>query len=104
MAAGRLRRRARDARPVPSRERSVVEQAAGHRGRSRARRRSLIDASPSRRREDGDGADDEGARLIALNMVMNGTPREEIDRYLAENFRLTDRRGLLDEVYSSFEN
>jgi cell division septum initiation protein DivIVA len=50
------------------------------------------------------GGDDESARLIALNMVMNRTPRDEIDRYLAENFRLTDRRGLLDEVYSSFEN
>jgi DivIVA domain-containing protein len=49
------------------------------------------------------GGDDESARLIALNMVMNRTPRDEIDRYLAENFRLTDRRGLLDEVYSSFE-
>ena len=50
------------------------------------------------------GGDDESARLIALNMVMNSTPREEIDRYLAENFKLTDRRGLLDEVYSSFES
>jgi hypothetical protein len=50
------------------------------------------------------GADDESARLIALNMVMNRTPRDEIDRYLAENFRLTDRRGLLDDVYSSFED
>ena len=50
------------------------------------------------------GGEDESARLIALNMVMNRTPREEIDRYLAENFRLTDRRGLLDEVYSSFED
>jgi DivIVA domain-containing protein len=50
------------------------------------------------------GGDDASARLIALNMVMNRTPRDEIDRYLAENFRLTDRRGLLDEVYSSFED
>jgi DivIVA domain-containing protein len=50
------------------------------------------------------GVEDESARLIALNMVMNRTPREEIDRYLAENFKLTDRRGLLDEVYSSFES
>jgi DivIVA domain-containing protein len=49
------------------------------------------------------GADDDGARLIALNMALNGTPREETDRYLAENFKLTDRRGLLDEVYSSVE-
>ena len=49
------------------------------------------------------GGDDDGARLIALNMALNGTPREEADRYLAENFKLTDRRGLLDEVYSSVE-
>ncbi|HWF35338.1 MAG TPA: DivIVA domain-containing protein [Solirubrobacteraceae bacterium] len=51
-----------------------------------------------------DGSDDtEGARLIALNMALNGTPREETDRYLADNFRLADRRALLDEVYSSVE-
>jgi len=51
-----------------------------------------------------DGDDDtEGARLIALNMALNGTPREETDRYLAENFQLADRGGLLDEVYSSVE-
>ncbi len=49
------------------------------------------------------GGDDDGARLIALNMALNGTPREEADKYLAENFKLTDRRGLLDDVYSSVE-
>jgi DivIVA domain-containing protein len=54
--------------------------------------------------ESADGADDaEGARLIALNMALNGTPREETDRYLAENFRLGDRSALLDEVYASVE-
>lgn len=51
-----------------------------------------------------DGSDDtEGARLIALNMALNGTPRDETDRYLAENFQLPDRAGLLDEVYASVE-
>ncbi len=45
--------------------------------------------------------DAEGARLVALNMVLNGTPREEVDRYLAENFALGDRQGLLDEVYAA---
>jgi DivIVA domain-containing protein len=45
-----------------------------------------------------DGA--EGARLIALNMALNGTPREETQRYLAENFELDDVDGLLNEVYS----
>ena len=48
-----------------------------------------------------EGSDDsEGARLIALNMALNGTPRDETDRYLAENFQLEDRDKLLDEVYA----
>ena len=45
-------------------------------------------------------ADTEGARLIALNMALNGTSREETDRYLAANFDLPDRGALLDEVYA----
>ncbi len=45
--------------------------------------------------------DIEGARLVALNMALNGTPREETDRYLAANFALSDRATLLDEVYAS---
>lgn len=45
----------------------------------------------------------EGARLIALNMALNGTPREETSRYLAENFSLDDQDRLLDEVYTSVE-
>jgi DivIVA domain-containing protein len=51
------------------------------------------------------GADEdvEGARLIALNMALNGTDRDETDRYLAENFDLSDRAALLDEVYASIE-
>ena len=48
--------------------------------------------------------DSEGARLIALNMALNGTPREETAQYLSENFTLTDADGLLDEVYSSVED
>jgi DivIVA domain-containing protein len=51
-----------------------------------------------------DGGDDaEGARLIALNMALNGTPREETAKYLSENFSLSDAGGLLDEVYASVE-
>ncbi len=44
--------------------------------------------------------DSEGARLVALNMALNGTPREETDRYLAEHFELGDREALLDDVYA----
>ena len=42
----------------------------------------------------------EGARLIALNMALNGTPREETARYLDENFDLQDTQAILDEVYA----
>ena len=53
--------------------------------------------------EEGDGerpADEEGARLIALNMALNGTPRDETEQYLEENFDLPDPEGLLDDVYA----
>jgi DivIVA domain-containing protein len=68
------------------------------------------DAEPVDGSESGSGAqsagsseDAEGARLIALNMALNGTPRDETARYLSENFELADSDGLLDEVYASVE-
>ena len=42
----------------------------------------------------------EGARLVALNMALSGTPREETARYLRENFELDGADALLDEVYA----
>jgi hypothetical protein len=49
----------------------------------------------------GPASDDEaGARLIALNMALSGTPREETARYLAEHFTLADPDALLDDVYT----
>ena len=47
--------------------------------------------------------DIEGARLIALNMALNGQSRAETDRYLAEKFDLSARSALLDEVYSTVQ-
>ena len=52
---------------------------------------------------DGRPDETEGARLVALNMALDGTPREQTAQYLSEHFRLADRDGLLDEVYSSVE-
>jgi cell division septum initiation protein DivIVA len=43
----------------------------------------------------------EGARLIALNMALSGTSRDEVDSYLTENFDLANQAALLDEVYTS---
>ncbi|MGI8714003.1 MAG: DivIVA domain-containing protein [Solirubrobacteraceae bacterium] len=65
---------------------------------------SPADAEPAQ--ADGsrdDGGDAEGARLIALNMALNGTSREETAKYLTENFSLSDADGLLDEVYASVD-
>jgi predicted house-cleaning noncanonical NTP pyrophosphatase (MazG superfamily) len=47
-------------------------------------------------------ADIESARLVALNMALDGNAsREDIDRYLSENFKLADPDALLDEVYAT---
>ena len=48
-------------------------------------------------------SDAEGARLIALHMALNGTPRDETAKYLSENYELSDRERLLDDVYASVE-
>jgi hypothetical protein len=49
------------------------------------------------------GGEVDGARLVALNMALNGEPRAETERYLAEHFELPDRGKLIDEVYAAIE-
>jgi DivIVA domain-containing protein len=50
----------------------------------------------------GARSDDEaGARLVALNMALEGSPREETARYIGEHFELPDVEALLDDVYTS---
>jgi DivIVA domain-containing protein len=44
--------------------------------------------------------DEEAARIVALDMALGGTPREETERYLAEHYALPDPGGLLDDVYA----
>jgi hypothetical protein len=53
--------------------------------------------------QDAGAADVDGARLIALNMALNGESRADTERYLAENFQLPDRTKLVDEVYSAID-
>lgn len=47
---------------------------------------------------DGKSDDDGGARLVALNMALDGASREEIEAKLAEDFALADSGKLVDEV------
>jgi hypothetical protein len=42
----------------------------------------------------------EGARLVALNMALRGTPRDETARYLREKYDFADSDALLDDVYA----
>lgn len=51
----------------------------------------------------GDTGDVDGARLIALNMALNGASREETDAYLRDNFDLADRASLVAEAFATLE-
>jgi hypothetical protein len=68
-------------------------------------RASVSDSSGSTENpldQSGEGADYD-ARLVALNMALNGDSREETDRYIAENYEVPDRKKLLDEVFAAIE-
>jgi hypothetical protein len=60
-------------------------------------------AAPAQERAAG-GGDLDGARLVALNMALNGQSREDADRYLAAHFQSIDRVKLIDEVYAAIES
>jgi hypothetical protein len=53
--------------------------------------------------EPAGAADLDGARLVALNMALNGDSRQDTGRYLAENFEIAEPERLLDEVYAAIE-
>jgi DivIVA domain-containing protein len=48
--------------------------------------------------KNGDSA---AARIVALDMALSGTSREDADQFLAENYDVPDRAALLDEVYAA---
>jgi outer membrane biosynthesis protein TonB len=49
----------------------------------------------------GNSRPDEGAaRLVAMKMALDGKPRDEVERHLAENYDLAGAGALLDDVYS----
>ena len=70
------------------------------RGRRGARCETAEEEAAPQRRGGRSIRGAEGARLIALNMALNGTPRDETARYLSQNFDLDDQDALLDEVYA----
>ena len=58
--------------------------------------------APSAPPASGERSEDEaGARLVALNMALEGTSRDETARFLADHYALADLGALLDDVYAS---
>ncbi len=45
----------------------------------------------------------EGARLVALNMALDGASRDQISQHLRESHGVSDSADLLDEVYASID-
>ncbi|MGZ6708672.1 MAG: DivIVA domain-containing protein [Solirubrobacteraceae bacterium] len=62
----------------------------------------LEDPAPDLPPAAADATDDtDAARIVALDLALSGTPREDADRILAAQYTLADRAALLDEVYSA---
>ena len=108
-AAGRSRRAAAPNTPrrrCPSRSSTRRSRAAPPAAPAAAQPAPQAPAEapePACRACTGRGGDLDGARLIALNMALNGESRADTERYLAENFQLPDRHKLIDEVYAAIE-
>jgi hypothetical protein len=90
LAALEAEPRGRYAPPAPGQEEAVALREAGQ--QEAAPEAAIAATAPF-------AGEPEEARLLAFNMALNGAPREETERYLAENFDLKDRSGLLDAVY-----
>ena len=48
----------------------------------------------------GAAADDSEARIVAYSMVLDGRPREQVARHLAEELGFSDSDALLDDLYA----
>jgi cell division septum initiation protein DivIVA len=67
------------------------ETAAGKARSKRGRAKPEPQAKPD---------DEEAARLVALDMALAGTPRDDTEQYLAEHYTLADPGAILDDVYA----
>lgn len=77
-------------------ERTAATKPGKDRAESDSSKKSVPAEQPTPSTKDGG----EGARMIALNMALKGTPRDETARYLAGNFELEDPDAVVEEVYS----
>jgi len=73
--------------PVEGTPETVAGKARSKRGRAKPEPKAKPD-------------DEEAARLVALDMALAGTPRDETEQYLAEHYTLADPGAILDDVYA----
>ena len=85
--AGGLRGGRAPEEPVEGTPETAAGKARSKRGRAKAEPQAKPD-------------DEEAARLVALDMALAGTPRDETEQYLAEHYTLADPGAILDDVYA----
>jgi DivIVA domain-containing protein len=74
---------------------------AGTDALTEVRAEAAPEVKPAPAAEAPKNGDSAAARIVALDMALSGTPREDTDQYLAENYDVPDRKALLDEVYAA---
>lgn len=91
-------------RPMNADLKRLVEIAAGIEAQARELREGidrLSKAAPEPVSSPREPASDESeARLVAYSMVLDGRPRDEVARHLAEEHGLADSDALLDDLYA----
>lgn len=88
-------------RTAPAEPETAEQTAVSEPKEGTAKRGSTPEGS-SAEKAGKDGA--EGARMIALNMALKGTPRDQTARYLASNFELEDPDAVVEDVYSRVQS
>ncbi len=82
------------------REAEAVAAPAAANGPAAVAREEPAPAAAVEGGDEENSEDAQNARLVALNMALNGASRTETERYLAENFSIGDSSALLDDVYA----
>lgn len=78
----------------------VGELAAAVREQAEAESRRAADEPVETAVELAGPVDDSEARIVAYSMVLDGRPREEVARHLADELGMTDFEALLDDLYA----
>ena len=62
--------------------------------------RARAEAEAARPSTAGPAVDDSEARIVAYSMVLDGRPREQVAKHLAEELGMSDSDALLDDIYA----